>query len=163
MRYYETLYILNPNFEQEKNDNIVKEVGEQINKSSQVINHRLWGKKRLAYPIEKHKYGTYMLLQFETEEMKGLDDFDSFMKLNKSVLRFQTVRVSEKPEVFVEEIVDKPDAKEEETPMVDESTKESSSITTEKQPDEEKSSDNETDKDKSKEESDEESIVEETS
>ena len=58
MRYYETLYILNPNFEQEKNDNIVKEVGEQVNKYGQLINHRLWGKKRLAYLIEQHKYGT---------------------------------------------------------------------------------------------------------
>ena len=163
MRYYETLYILNPNFEQEKNDDIVKEVGEQINKSSQVINHRLWGKKRLAYSIEQHKYGTYMLLQFETEEVKGLADFDNFMKLNKSILRFQTVRLSVKPEVFVEEIVEGADVKEEETPIVEKSETENKTITPEKQPEKEQVSDNETDNGESKEESDEKSIIEETS
>jgi small subunit ribosomal protein S6 len=164
MRYYETLYILNPNFEQEKNDDIIKEVGEQINKSSQVINHRLWGKKRLAYSIELHKYGTYMLLQFETDEMKGLEDFDNFMKLNKSILRFQTVRLSVKPEVFVEEIVEDADAKEEnEIPIVEELEKENKPITPEKQSEEKQSSDNKTENDESKEKSDEESIIEETS
>lgn len=173
MRYYETLYILNPNFEQEKNDDIVKEVGERINKSSQVINHRLWGKKRLAYSIEQHKYGTYMLLQFETDEVKGLEDFDNYMKLNKSILRFQTVRLSEKPEVFVEEIVEDTDAKEEnEIPIAEELEKENKPVTPEKQSEEKQSeekqsSDNETEnnesKEESKEESHEEPVIEETS
>ena len=56
MRYYETLYILNPDYEKERVDNIIKDVDEQVSKFSQVIAHRVWGKKRLAYPIDKHKF-----------------------------------------------------------------------------------------------------------
>jgi len=163
MRYYETLYILNPNFEQEKNDGIVTEVEEQINKSCHVINHRLWGKKRLAYPIDQHKYGTYMLLQFETEEMKGLKDFDNFMKLNKSILRFQTVRVSEKPEEFIEEVVVEEEAKDEETPKPEEEADDSAKAPAVTEPEEDKTSEKETENNESKEEPDEKPVVEETS
>lgn len=106
MRYYETLYILNPDFEQERTDSILNDVGENVSKFSEVIYHNEWGKKRLAYPINNHKYGTYVLLHFETENTEGLDDFESFMKLNNSVLRYQNVRLNSKPEVVKEEILD---------------------------------------------------------
>jgi len=51
MRYYETLYILNPEYEQERIDNILKEVEEEASKFSKVINHSVWNKKRLASNI----------------------------------------------------------------------------------------------------------------
>lgn len=106
MRYYETLYILNPDFEQERTNSILNDIGENVSKFSEVIYHNEWGKKRLAYPINNHKYGTYVLLHFETENTEGLDDFESFMKLNNSVLRYQNVRLNSKPEVVKEEILD---------------------------------------------------------
>jgi small subunit ribosomal protein S6 len=106
MRYYETLYILNPDFEQEKTDIILNDIGENVSKFSEVIYHNEWGKKRLAYPINNHKYGTYVLLHFETETPSGLDDFESFMKLNNSVLRYQNVRLDSKPEIVEEDILD---------------------------------------------------------
>jgi len=145
MRYYETLYILNPNFEQEKIDGIVKEVDEQINKISQVINHRLWGKKRLAYTIEQHKYGSYMLLQFETEDVKGLVAFDNFMKLNKSILRFQTVRLDSKPDTFVEEVISDLEEDDIEAPIVVEPVGDTQPVAVEKAADVSESSDNESD------------------
>lgn len=106
MRYYETLYILNPDFEQERTDSILNDIGEHVSKFSEVIYHNEWGKKRLAYPINNHKYGTFVLLHFETEKTVGLDDFENFMKLNNSVLRFQNVRLDSKPEVVEEDIMD---------------------------------------------------------
>ncbi len=145
MRYYETLYILNPNFEQEKIDGIVKEVDEQINKISQVINHRLWGKKRLAYTIEQHKYGSYMLLQFETKNVKGLVAFDNFMKLNKSILRFQTVRLDSKPDTFVEEVISDLEENDIEAPIVVEPVGHTQPVAVEKAADVSESSDNESD------------------
>ena len=106
MRYYETLYILNPDYEKERVDSIMKDVDEQVTKFSQVIAHSVWGKKRLAYPIDKHKYGTYVLFQFETEDQTALGDFDSFMKLNNLVLRYQNVRLDAKPEAIENDILD---------------------------------------------------------
>lgn len=117
MRYYETLYILNPNFEQARVDDIIKEVEGHISKFSSVINHRVWGKKRLAYPIEQHKYGIYILLQFESDKSGELVAFENFMKLNNSVLRHQNVRLDEKPEKDEGHIIDDSEDLDEELSM----------------------------------------------
>ena len=97
MKYFETLYIVNPNFEQRRLDTIIKDVEKNVVKFSRVIGHNIWGKKRLAYQIDNQKYGTFVLLNFETEEGSGIAGFESYMKLNISVLRAQTVRLKSRP------------------------------------------------------------------
>ena len=82
MRYYESLYIVNPNFEQSRLDKAMKKVSEKISEYGfKVINHFEWGKKRLAYNINEHKYGSYVLLHFETESIENLERFERFMVL----------------------------------------------------------------------------------
>ena len=99
MRYYESLYIVNPNFEQSRLDKAMKTVSEKISEYGfKVINHFEWGKKRLAYNINEHKYGSYVLLHFETESIENLERFERFMVLQKSILRNQTVLLDKKPE-----------------------------------------------------------------
>ena len=113
MRYYETLYIVNPNLENEALDITMGEIGTELEKSkSKLINHRVWGKKRLAYQIENQKYGSFILLQFEGGEQNQMNEFNTWMKLNNSVLRHMTVALDEKPEVYVEEVKEKPVEKE---------------------------------------------------
>ena len=97
MRYYETVYIINPNFEQSRLDNIIKEVEKQIDQFGKVISHNMWGKKKLAYQIDAQKYGTFVLLYFESDNSSRISDFESFMKLNSSVLRAQTLRLNSRP------------------------------------------------------------------
>ena len=98
MRYYESLYIVNPNYEQSRLDEIIKTVSDKITEYGfKAINHFVWGKKRLAYNIQQHKYGTYVLLQFETEGSMNLDQFERFMVLQKTILRNQTVLLDDKP------------------------------------------------------------------
>lgn len=108
MRYYESLYIVNPNYEQERLDEVMKTVFDKIGEYGfSMINHHVWGKKRLAYAIQKHKYGSFILLHFETESVENLDRFQRFMVLEKPILRNQTVVLEARPEVqVVEEIVD---------------------------------------------------------
>ena len=98
MRYYESLYIVNPNYEQSRLDEIMKTVSDKITEYGfKTINHFVWGKKRLAYNIQQHKYGTYVLLHFETEGSMNLDQFERFMVLQKTILRNQTVLLDDKP------------------------------------------------------------------
>ena len=108
MRYYESLYIVNPNFEQDRLDEVMKTVTDKMGEYGfSIINHRLWGKKRLAYAIQKHKYGSFILLHFETETVENLNQFQRFMILEKPILRNQTVVLDTRPEVQKEdEIVD---------------------------------------------------------
>ena len=105
MSFYETLYIVDPNLENNSLEKTMSEIGTELEKTkSKIINHRVWGKKRLAYPIERQKYGSYILMQFESGDQEKMVDYDTWMRLNNSVLRHMTVLLDQKPELYVEEI-----------------------------------------------------------
>ena len=104
MSFYETLYIVDPNLENKSLEKTMIEIGKELEKTkSKIINHRVWGKKRLAYPIERQKYGSYILIQFEGGDQQKMIEYDTWMRLNNSVLRHMTVLLNKKPEVYVEE------------------------------------------------------------
>tara|TARA_B100000131_G_C17942911_1_gene543092 strand:+ start:78 stop:488 length:411 start_codon:yes stop_codon:yes gene_type:complete len=101
MNYYEILYIINPNFERKKIDDIMKEINNRLKKTkSKIINHVIWGKKKLAYPILDHKYGTYILAQYKGGETNALDEFNSWLKLSDLVIRHMIVRLENEPSVI---------------------------------------------------------------
>ena len=103
MRYYEILYIINPNFEKDKINSTIVEVTRNLEETkSKIINHYLWGKKRLSYPINNQKYGTYVLLQFEDGDRIKMDDFDTWMKLENLIMRHITIKLDNRPEVIEE-------------------------------------------------------------
>ena len=104
MRFYETLYIVDSNLENKVLEKAMADIGNELNKTNaKIINHRLWGKKRLAYAIDRQKYGSYIILQFKGGDVDKMPDFDVWMRLNNSVLRHMTVALKEEPEVYVEE------------------------------------------------------------
>ena len=109
MRYYELLYIVNPNIEDDKTSVIIDEIGKEVEKYKvSIINHNIWGKKRLAYPIKNNKYGIYILLQFGAEQFDFLKEFERYLILSKSVIRHQIVKLDEEPAKVenIEPIVD---------------------------------------------------------
>ena len=104
MSFYETLYIVDPNLENKSLEKTMNEIGKELEKTkSKIINHRVWGKKRLAYSIERQKYGSYILIQFEGGDQQKMIEYDTWMRLNNSVLRHMTVLLNDKPEIYVEE------------------------------------------------------------
>ena len=116
MSFYETLYIIDPNLENKSLEKTMNEIGKELEKTkSKIINHRVWGKKRLAYPIERQKYGSYIIIQFEGGDQQKMIDYDTWMRLNNSVLRHMTVLLDEKPEIYVEEKTPELESKEEES------------------------------------------------
>ena len=101
MRYYETMYIVNPSFETDRLNKVIDTLNKEFKKNKvKVINHYVWGKKRLAYPIQNHKYGNYIIIHFGNEEQNFLINFGMFLKLNESVMRYQTVLLDKQPDVI---------------------------------------------------------------
>ena len=101
MNYYEILYIVNPNFERKKIDDAMKEIEDKLKKTkSKIINHVIWGKKKLAYPIQNHKYGTYIMAHYNGGDKNGLDEFNSWLKLSDLVIRHMIVRLDSEPDVI---------------------------------------------------------------
>ena len=84
MRYYESLYIVNPNYENERLD---KEIDSVSKKATELgfksLNHKPWGKKRLAYAIDGHKYGAYIIFQFE--KLKNFFKFTYYYFLKQTL------------------------------------------------------------------------------
>jgi len=101
MRYYELLYIVNSNFEQKKIDEAMNEIDSRIKKTkSKIINHIIWGKKKLAYPIQGNNYGTYILVHYQGGDNNKLDEFDSWLKLSDLVIRHMVVRLTGEPDIL---------------------------------------------------------------
>ena len=101
MNYYEILYIVNPNFERKKIDDAMKEIEDKLKKTkSKIINHVIWGKKKLAYPIQNHKYGTYIMAHYNGGDKNGLDEFNSWLKLSDLVIRHMIVRLDSEPDII---------------------------------------------------------------
>ena len=103
MRYYETIYIVDPNLDNTILEKTMIEIGQELEKTkAKIINHRDWGKKRLAYQVDKQKYGSFILLQFEIKELSKMNNFESWLKLNSLVLRHMTVSLEQKPDKYVD-------------------------------------------------------------
>ena len=116
MRYYETIYIIDPNLENSVLEKTMNQIGQELEKTkAKIINHRDWGKKRLAYQVAKQKYGSFILLQFGIDDLSKIKDFDQWLKLNSLVLRHMTVSLNQKPKKHTEKSADTENSKTEDT------------------------------------------------
>tara|TARA_B100001250_G_C19341371_1_gene589208 strand:- start:155 stop:616 length:462 start_codon:yes stop_codon:yes gene_type:complete len=99
MRYYELIYIVNSNAERKKVDQVMKDIGEKLESAgSKLINHTVWGKKRLAYPIKGNTYGTYILAHYSGGDNEKIREFDSWLKLSDLTIRHMIVKLDKEPE-----------------------------------------------------------------
>ena len=127
MSFYETLYIVDPNLENKALEKTMDSIGKELEKTkSKIINHHFWGKKRLAYPVDRQKYGSYIIMQYEGGDQSKMVDYNTWMKLNNSVLRHMTILLEEKPELYVEN--NKSESEDENNKATDNSTSEKESV-----------------------------------
>ena len=95
MRHYEAIFIAHPNLEDEGLTALVNEAKAMIDKrGGELIYEEIMGKKRLAYPVEKQKYGTYVLLQF-TSEGSGNARLNQDFDLNGNILAHMIVAIDQ--------------------------------------------------------------------
>ena len=81
MRAYECVYIINPTLEEsaiKEKENRLREI--VTSRKGVVHKVEIWGKRRLAYPIDKIQEGTYAVAKF-------MGDNDVLAELNR-VFRF---------------------------------------------------------------------------
>ena len=90
--YYETMYILRPDIPEEEVDNHLKIYSEILEKSgTEVLDSQMRGKRRLAYPIAKHKEGIYVQLSHRGDGQQ-IAILEKAMKLSEDVIRYLTVK-----------------------------------------------------------------------
>ncbi|WP_413389443.1 30S ribosomal protein S6 [Prochlorococcus marinus] len=90
--YYETMYILRPDIPEEEVNNHLKKYSEILEKSeTEVLDSQMRGKRRLAYPIAKHKEGIYVQLS-HTGDGHQVAILEKAMRLSEDVIRYLTVK-----------------------------------------------------------------------
>ena len=90
--YYETMYILRPDIPEEEVDSHLKKYREILEKSgTEVLDSQMRGKRRLAYPIAKHKEGIYVQLS-HTGNGQQVATLERAMRLGEDVIRYLTVK-----------------------------------------------------------------------
>lgn len=106
MRYYETIYIVHPDFEDSRLDEIMSTVDKQIEKNcDEIVNSYVWGKRRLAYDINKISYGTYVIVHYSAKN-SFMKELNSWMKIQENILANMTIRLEEPPTQKEEKKVD---------------------------------------------------------
>ena len=92
MRAYELMVILDPDLEErtvqpslDTNLNVVRKDG------GSVENIDIWGRRRLAYEIDKNAEGIYAVVTLQAEPAT-VKELDRQLTLNESVLRTKVIR-----------------------------------------------------------------------
>jgi len=88
------MVLIHPDTEEVKTQ--VDEISEIIKSlGGEFLKADIWGKRRLAYPINKQAEGYYALLDFKLDP-SHIGEVDRLLKLRDSVLRHLIVRLDEK-------------------------------------------------------------------
>ena len=90
--YYETMYILRPDIpEEEVDSHITKYRDLVIEAGGEVLDTQMRGKRRLAYPIAKHREGIYVQLNHNGDGQQ-VAPLERAMRLSEDVIRYLTVK-----------------------------------------------------------------------
>jgi len=89
---YEILLMLDPDLSEERQEEIVVRIRELIEKGDGTwVGHDPWGRRRLAYEIDKKTDGIYHLLQFDAEP-ETVDELTRILKISDGVMRHLATR-----------------------------------------------------------------------
>ncbi len=92
MTEYEILLLLDPELAEEKQADVVARLRDLIEKGGGTFErHDVWGRRKLAYPIDKKEEGVYHLLSF-TSSPETLDELSRVLKIDDDVMRHMATR-----------------------------------------------------------------------
>ena len=98
-REYETIYILRSAVEPDEAERVAQRVDEIVNRlSGKLVKVDNWGKRKLAYPIQRNSRGVFVYLRY-----LGMGDLvmelERNLRMLDSVIRYQTVKLRERVDV----------------------------------------------------------------
>ncbi len=94
MREYEMTFIITPDLEQEQVDSTVEDVRKLIaGLGGKVTKVEPWGRRRLAYPIEKKREGIYIVMQMQLPP-EAVKELERSLLLNEAILRHLIFRTA---------------------------------------------------------------------
>jgi small subunit ribosomal protein S6 len=97
MAAYELVFIVQPEMEEEPRNALVNKVTQTISDLEGTVQKvDPWGKRRLAYPIKKHREGFYVLVQMDMPP-SAVRALERAIKLMEDIIRYLIVHRNEAP------------------------------------------------------------------
>ncbi len=94
MREYEAIFILAPTLDEEQIQTIIDSLSKAAEeRGAEVANVDRWGRRRLAFPVKKHKDGHFVIFTLRADSNDAVRELERRVKVSDSVIRFLTVRV----------------------------------------------------------------------
>ncbi len=95
-RHYESTFIVSASLEDPQIDAVIAKVQELITKNGGEINAvNKWGRKRLAYPIQKKNNGFYTNIEFAGPG-NIVEKLERHYHLEENIIRYLTVQLDKK-------------------------------------------------------------------
>jgi len=92
MRKYEIMYIIRPTVLEEERAQVIADLNEIFtSRDGELLEVNEWGTRDLAYEIQKHKKGYYVVLSVNcTEEARA--EFDRVVRIREDIIRHLIIR-----------------------------------------------------------------------
>ena len=96
MRRYELMLVLKPDAPDERASAVIDRTTRYVVASGgQIVKVAPWGRRRLAYPIDRYREGSYHIVVFESPA-EAIAELERSLQITEDVLRYLVTR-SEKP------------------------------------------------------------------
>ncbi len=122
MKYYETLYLINPDLTDEVYKDVVSKFNNVIEKNKGVlIKVDEWGKKTLSYKVKNFDKGYYVLTKY-CGMPEIISELKRDLKLDDRVFKYQTIMLSDNvdPEALKAKAEEEKSKAGEETELIEE-------------------------------------------
>jgi len=95
MRIYEELFIVKPDAPEEEIDQFIEQMKSVVTAANGSVDKaEKWGKRRLAYRVDKYREGVYVLFQFNAAP-ETVKEFERRLRVSDMVIKFLTVRIDQ--------------------------------------------------------------------
>ena len=102
MRRYETILITEPELPDESVTGLMGTFSSTItDREGEVLKSEDWGKKKLAYAVQKHREGRYMRLEYACADATLPHELERRLRMSEPVIKFLTVRIDNDPRRLV--------------------------------------------------------------
>lgn len=95
MRAYEVMYIIRPELDEEQTNGVIEKFKSLIeNNGGEIAKLDKWGKRKLAYEINKNREGFYILMEYNGEAATTAE-LDRVFRITDEIVKYLIIRKEE--------------------------------------------------------------------
>jgi small subunit ribosomal protein S6 len=96
MRKYEVMFIVKPTLSDEEKKNVISKFTKILTDNNATItNEKEIGQRELAYEIKDFKSGFYYVINFDTDSISAVSEFDRQAKNTSDIVRHLITRIED--------------------------------------------------------------------